>query len=664
MISGRIVGIRLIAILAVLLALPILAGAVSFKIPKKLDVPIKVPEIGVPGLESLTGDDEVISTSFADATTSIPFLDSYSPEQPFPLEALKPDKEGAFDIWPGTFAFDARSYCLHAGTYGPSKGDGYLYAPLKGGKAGIIRTIATNSLNHPEVPQEDVQMLIWGIQSKTQFSKMPRNVQRAATKLLSPGEIRQIDGGTLGIIPQEKLNGLLSKFTEPVRRALRAQNSIREKLSVQNPVYDDLERVAVLTGEPPADERGPVIPSGRWSYHPGGYFISFKPHTYRSTYYEICWPDDYTIERDAKGRILSIVDSQENRIQLAYDDDVTPISISGDDQIKAYAFSSVKFTAGVQRKGEPVSREWGSTGWTFVGVPTGGGRPDKPGGRFGGLQARYENAVDLKSEFSDTTAKARKSAGSKVGPTTAADMNDLVDLAHLRIALDEAVGADTAQDAVLAVQAEGVVGAWQHVFKRSVVGVGVQVTALPGAILGQVLLTAGRGGGSASASGGVASPSNTGKQRLLQSSQSSSSEGSSSSESSDDDRSLWKSFKDWMREHGFDITSESPGTNAGNGNDTRTDTPIKKKRQIPVFKEPNGFLQAASSDGGSDASSEGTNLLLSGIIKRVDGDTVVRFRLTNLDTKRIENLGIGRARGTGKEAGLAAMEKALTDAGL
>lgn len=48
----------------------------------------------------------------------------------------------------GYFGMHLQSYCLHAGTYGLTKGDGYLLAPLEGDRAPLIRS------------QQDIQQLI------------------------------------------------------------------------------------------------------------------------------------------------------------------------------------------------------------------------------------------------------------------------------------------------------------------------------------------------------------------------------------------------------------------------------------------------------------------------------------------------------------------------
>lgn len=47
-----------------------------------------------------------------------------------------------------------------AGTFAPSSGDGYMYAPTLGPKEEIVTTILKNAEKHPEVHQHDIQMLL------------------------------------------------------------------------------------------------------------------------------------------------------------------------------------------------------------------------------------------------------------------------------------------------------------------------------------------------------------------------------------------------------------------------------------------------------------------------------------------------------------------------
>ncbi len=126
----------------------------------------KFPHIPIPGADkipdlssigSLINEKEPITTNSKEVRGEIPFIDDYSPENSFPLNYIETNDKGFQLVKPGLYQEDLQTYCLHAGTYGPSRGEGYLYAPLKGGRAKIIKKILSNSFSHPEIPQQDIQ---------------------------------------------------------------------------------------------------------------------------------------------------------------------------------------------------------------------------------------------------------------------------------------------------------------------------------------------------------------------------------------------------------------------------------------------------------------------------------------------------------------------------
>ncbi len=660
---------RRIVLMLVLVMLPAMVLAGGFSLPGVRIPDIPTGGIAIPGLDGLLGNDNPVSTTFGDAVTEIPYLDTYEPEQPLPLEALPKDNKGTWSLLPGTYSFDAQSYCLHAGTHGPSKGEGYLYAPLRGSRAEVIRTIIEQSSNHPEIPQHTVQTLIWGIEARTKVSEMPQEERDAAKALLSKKQYDSLNGGAFGVIPDDQLAGILSKVTEPVRRALEFENAFREKLCNPSLSFPELEKVAVLTGDPPRDKNARDVPSMRWSYNPDGYFIRFKPHRYQATYFEVSCPDRYTITRDDKGRITQISDSQQNVIQVAYDDSVTPATIAGDDSVKAYALSSIKFSSSVIRNGQPVEREWKNAGWAMVGLPSGKGKPDQGTGRFNGLRSRYDTAVALDREFADETGKARHALDSKRSlPTAADDLADMMDLSHLNAAISEVVATDAQTDAVVAWQSQEVVGAWQYVFKRSVNGNQVLVSALPEALMGLGVIGKTLKGDDVSQvtplnpSHNVATPSDTGRQRLEQSSRSSSE--SSSSESSNN--SNW--FMDWvhqkMKDWGFDVTTEGNGAESGN---SRTSGHRSSSSSSSRTGGPHVFMALSFAPSSSSTASEAPKDpwdLVSVTVSQMDNQTVVGVRFTDTKTGRIVHLGKARARGEGDDVRNSTLEKAVKSAGL
>ena len=96
------------------------------------DLVKKVP--GIPGVDSIFKKGPAITTSLKDAKWEAADQDGVNPESK-PLSTLKRGPHGGFILEEGDYSSTMQSYCLHAGTYGPTRGDAYLYAPVKGPSA-------------------------------------------------------------------------------------------------------------------------------------------------------------------------------------------------------------------------------------------------------------------------------------------------------------------------------------------------------------------------------------------------------------------------------------------------------------------------------------------------------------------------------------------------
>lgn len=270
----------------------------------------------IPSLSSFLEGDPPITTSLDDARTEIAFLDGWSPIGLQRLDRLPRTGEGAFRLRPGRFAMEAESYCMHAGTHGPGGGDGYLYAPLAGSKAGIVQSLLRNSVAHPEVPQQDIQVLIWAIIARTEFDEMPSEMQRTARTLLTRDQVKDLDDGALGMVPESVMREAMSQLPPGARQVFQAEARLRSMISSGGSSFADLERVAVLTGavEPPEGSR--PVPEGRWSFDPDGYFVRYDPSGYSRTRVEVSVPRPVAIARDASGRITGIYGSYGQRLEM------------------------------------------------------------------------------------------------------------------------------------------------------------------------------------------------------------------------------------------------------------------------------------------------------------------------------------------------------------
>ncbi len=513
--------------LVLLMVFPIVAWA-GFGLPGIGD--IKIP-VKIPGLDSLMNpNNDPITTSIADAVTEIPFLDAYAPEHGALIGLLPHGPNGTINLLPGLWEGTFRSYCLHAGTYGPTQGDGYLYAPLKGPSAGVIQHILQNSASHLEIPQHNVQVLIWAILARTKISDCGPEIQQTAQTLMTKQEIDKCNGGALGKIPPAVLAQASANLPPMAQQCLQADGDIRGMLMGQvNVPYDKLERVAVLNGDctPPKGSRD--VPGGRWSYQPEGFFEQFFPDGYWTTRTMFYTPEAFNVGADAKGRITTIEDRQGVRVEVKYDDATAPLTFTGDAAVKGYEIASLKLTGPDPKKpGLMKTVNLPSPGWIMVGTPNGKGRDNGPGDAFADAQNRYNWAVGQWKDLGALNASIGKLIPKRLAPKSQ-DLGNLMDLASFAEGLRAAVaGASDKDFAKWAVAQVGVVyRAWMTAASNlgAEGSAGHAETRLASA--GEIRLAddvspmtplpkPGRHGGHDN-SGSTASPGNTGKQRLAQS---------------------------------------------------------------------------------------------------------------------------------------------------
>lgn len=406
----------------------LICGLMFAQLPKLPDFPKDVAK-KLPSLEDLVEGEPPVTTSLEDAVYEVPFLDTFDPQHFVAMTKLPRTDKGGFIIqFPGLYSFDARSYCLKAGTYGPSKGDGYLYAPLKGPKAHIVEKVVEGSFKHQDIAQRDIQVLLWAIIARTKISDMSKEMQITAGRLLSPKEIIELNGGALGLIPDDKRDEMLGGVSPHLRRVLEAEADLREMMTETDAAYEDLEEVAVLAGQPPHEEDARYIPAGRWSYHPEGFFIRYFPYSYPLTQIQIYVPAVFDITTDDLGRITSIENEYGDRIAVVYNDALNPAIISGDSKVKGYVFSSIHFeTFDFNQPGKRLEIEWKDNGWTLSGIPSGKGQGGVTTRYYPDLDTRYDDAVVLKQQI-ETLDKQFRPHNS---------IQDIMDLGHFAVALKE-----------------------------------------------------------------------------------------------------------------------------------------------------------------------------------------------------------------------------------
>lgn len=200
-------------------------------------------------------------------------------------------QDKGYELTPGYYELNLLSFCLKAGTHAPSKGDGYLFAPLKGPKEKIIDKLVKNWYNHQDIKQHQVQALIWAILAKANFKNLSSELQLVASKLLSPKELLSLSKMGLDFIPQNVISEVTTNLPKPVQLVIEAENKMRQLFNSSSYSYSELEKLAMLTGLNTGKSH---IENGTWGLHPSGFWISYLPNGYSNMKVKIYVPQELT----------------------------------------------------------------------------------------------------------------------------------------------------------------------------------------------------------------------------------------------------------------------------------------------------------------------------------------------------------------------------------
>lgn len=282
----------------------------------------------------LAPDGGTISTGIGDALPVATHMADVDELTPLPLPA-------DFNFGPGYYRGVVRSYCLHAGTYGPTSGDGYLIAPLKGSHADVISGILTRSAQHPEIKQRDVQRLIWAVEGGANWNTYSDEFRQRVAPLLSAQDIDRLSTDPIRRELAGKLRAGLGKLIPGrVKEVVAEISDWQRRLTSLDVPFEELERIGVLTGDAPwgKGSRKDVRP-GSWAYVGDGFYLRTFAKSYPATTLEVFRTGTADITRDALGRITRF-DSGGYIIDTRYADGDTPQTVDGQ---LAWRFAEVTF---------------------------------------------------------------------------------------------------------------------------------------------------------------------------------------------------------------------------------------------------------------------------------------------------------------------------------
>ena len=251
-------------------------------------------------------EQEAITTSIKDALPVVFWLNDLD-KTSTPIIS----DDYTFNIAPGYYRFSLQTYCLHAGTYSPTEGSGYLMAPLLGKKNTLVRSILQRSADHPEIQQHDVQLLIWDVEAGCKFSDLPVDFQSRVKPLLTNEEIAlmQVDVKEIGS----------SLLPDNLKEIANFYSNLRKKLVNPASSYEDIENYAVRQGLPALGPGSKMVNPGNWAAVGNGFYMRSFPYSYPHSDIEVYRVSFVNVTYDNKGRINSCYDN-ENKIEVSYED--------------------------------------------------------------------------------------------------------------------------------------------------------------------------------------------------------------------------------------------------------------------------------------------------------------------------------------------------------
>lgn len=207
--------------------------------------------------------------------------------KPTSLMDLPQTQNGGFVLAAGFYETEFKTYCLQPGTPDPTPGDAYLQGPISGHRKEIVEAILLNSREKPEIPQRNVQLLLWNVVSGSDYNKLSPTVQSDASRLLTSKQIFQLRGGVWGAIKE------VSSST-----GLMNANKDMQKLFNLGSTYESIERLAVSREPSKIIRKG--VKFDQWYKQRDNYYIRYFPVSYQKVRIQVYVPDGLL---DGEGKV-------------------------------------------------------------------------------------------------------------------------------------------------------------------------------------------------------------------------------------------------------------------------------------------------------------------------------------------------------------------------
>lgn len=199
--------------------------------------------------------------------------------QPLPLTDLPQSESGGFVLKPGFYETEFKTYCLQPGTPDPRQGDEYLQMQVTGYRKEIVQSILLNSSDRHDIDQKNIQLLLWSVVSRSNFTNLSYHVQNDAAKLLTEKQIFELKGGVVGAIKNfSSATGILS-----------VNNDMRSLFESGIRSYEAYERIAVRREQSKTIRK--EVKRGQWYKQPENYYVRYFPESYKKVKIQVYVPE-------------------------------------------------------------------------------------------------------------------------------------------------------------------------------------------------------------------------------------------------------------------------------------------------------------------------------------------------------------------------------------
>jgi hypothetical protein len=240
-----------------------------------------------------------LTTGFSDMIHLDTLPAAVDPKAFAPLDKLDRTDDGSFVLKAGIFEANLQSYSLEPGDAGNNRTAGFFPAPIRGRKANVVAAVLKQTELHPDVPQNDIQQLLWEVVRGTDLEKMTPGIQQTAARILPHDALVQLQGPVQAEAAKKALMTWLDKKISKspvVQQGVSAANTVKS-IAEPNPAGAG---VALQSQSTP----GQFAARGTWAQMPGGFFVRYLPEGAAKTRLQVIVPDAAIAQADPKNPLV------------------------------------------------------------------------------------------------------------------------------------------------------------------------------------------------------------------------------------------------------------------------------------------------------------------------------------------------------------------------